>query len=66
MRRAVQAPCKQICNNAGEEGAVVVQNILANPDVNYGFDAAVGMLCVGRPLSGTYVFVLVIWLWPMP
>lgn len=50
MRQALTAPCKQICNNAGEEGAVVVQNILANEDVNFGFDASIGVFCIGRVL----------------
>ncbi|KNC78613.1 hsp60-like protein [Sphaeroforma arctica JP610] len=45
VRFALKAPCKQICNNAGEEGSVVVQNILSNENPNYGFNAGTGEYC---------------------
>jgi chaperonin GroEL len=39
LRRAIEEPCRWIVQNAGREGTVVVQNILANSDKNYGFNA---------------------------
>ncbi|HUX15650.1 MAG TPA: chaperonin GroEL [Phycisphaerae bacterium] len=41
VRRALQAPARQIAENAGYEGAVVVRNILAKSGA-YGFDADKG------------------------
>jgi len=40
VRKALRAPCFQIAQNAGVEGAVVVQNILNNSDPSHGFDAS--------------------------
>jgi chaperonin GroEL len=40
VRRACEEPTRQIANNAGLEGAVVVENIRARSEVNYGFNAA--------------------------
>ncbi|MDD4110398.1 MAG: chaperonin GroEL [Clostridia bacterium] len=37
--KAIQSPAKQIAENSGVGGDVVVNSILQNPDVNYGFDA---------------------------
>ena len=37
--RALEAPVRQIAENAGFEGSVVVNNILAADKVGYGFDA---------------------------
>eukprot|EP01134_Creolimax_fragrantissima_P004802 CFRG4802T1 len=45
VRHALQAPCKQICNNAAQEGSVVVQNILSNTSSTYGFNASTGEYC---------------------
>ena len=42
MRRALEEPARQIAENAGFEGSVVVQNILANSNLHYGFNAASG------------------------
>ncbi|KAJ3011511.1 chaperonin [Thoreauomyces humboldtii] len=56
VRKAVQAPCKTIVSNAGEEGAVVVGHLLASykapseglktldadSNFNYGYNAATG------------------------
>jgi chaperonin GroEL len=42
VRRALQAPARQIVANAGGEGAVVVGKLLERGDVNYGFDAQTG------------------------
>jgi chaperonin GroEL len=39
VRRALQAPLRQIAENAGVEGSVVVGKILENGDVNFGFNA---------------------------
>lgn len=37
--KAIESPVKQIAENAGITGDIVVNNILQNPDINYGFDA---------------------------
>jgi chaperonin GroEL len=42
VRRALQAPARQIAENAGFDGAVVVGKLLENKDVNFGFDAQEG------------------------
>jgi chaperonin GroEL len=42
VRRALQAPLRQIAENAGEDGAVVVGKILDKKDYNYGYNAATG------------------------
>jgi chaperonin GroEL len=39
IRRALQAPLRQIAENAGVEGSVVVGKILENNDANFGFNA---------------------------
>ncbi|HEY1562297.1 MAG TPA: chaperonin GroEL [Caulobacteraceae bacterium] len=39
VRRALQAPIRQIAENAGVEGSIVVGKILDNKAANYGFDA---------------------------
>ena len=40
IRRACEEPTRQIANNSGYEGAVVIENIRTQTDVNYGFNAA--------------------------
>ena len=45
VRRALQAPARQIFANAGEDGSVIVGKLLEKGDANHGFDAQ----------SGTYV-----------
>jgi len=40
VRRALEAPIKQISENAGINGPIVVQKVLEEDDDNYGFDAA--------------------------
>ncbi len=40
--RALQAPIRQICENAGEEGSVIVGKLNEQGDLNYGFDAQKG------------------------
>ena len=39
IRRALEAPCRQIAENAGHEGAVVVGKIRDSKDKNFGFNA---------------------------
>src|SRR5438874_4798043 len=39
VRRACEEPTRQIANNAGQEGAVVIENIRMQTNVNYGFNA---------------------------
>jgi len=42
VRRALQAPAKQICTNAGAEGSIIVGKLLEKDNTNYGFDAQSG------------------------
>ncbi|MGE4221545.1 MAG: TCP-1/cpn60 chaperonin family protein, partial [Alphaproteobacteria bacterium] len=42
VRRAIQAPAKQIVENAGADGAVVVGKLLESNDDSFGFDAQNG------------------------
>ena len=42
IRRAIQAPLRQIVANAGEDGAVVVGKLLEKYDVNTGYNAQTG------------------------
>jgi len=42
VRRALQAPVRQIAENAGFDGAVVAGRMLDQKDVNFGFDAQKG------------------------
>jgi chaperonin GroEL len=39
VRKALQAPARQIATNAGEDGSVIVGKILENGSYGYGFDA---------------------------
>jgi chaperonin GroEL len=39
VKRALQEPMRQIVENAGEEGAVVLGKVLESKDINYGFNA---------------------------
>ncbi len=39
VRRAIQAPARQIASNAGEDGSVIVGKILEKDQYSYGFDA---------------------------
>ena len=45
VRRALQSPARQIFENAGEDGSIIVGKLLEKGDANHGFDAQ----------SGTYV-----------
>jgi chaperonin GroEL len=40
VARALSYPVRQIADNAGKEGAVVVNEVLRNADPHYGYDAA--------------------------
>ncbi|HML92754.1 chaperonin GroEL [Methyloceanibacter sp.] len=42
VRRALQAPLRQIAENAGEDGAVVVGKVLDKKDYSFGYNAATG------------------------
>src|SRR4051794_18203600 len=42
VRRAIEAPARQIAENAGSEGSVVIGKIRENNDGNWGFDAQSG------------------------
>jgi chaperonin GroEL len=42
VRKAVQAPARQIAENAGADGAVVVGKLLESKNANWGFDAQAG------------------------
>jgi chaperonin GroEL len=42
VRRALQAPARQIATNAGAEASIVVGKILENKNANYGYNAQTG------------------------
>lgn len=42
---ALSAPLKQIAENSGYNGAVVLEKVMANGDANFGFDALNGVHC---------------------
>ena len=42
LRRALEEPIRQIANNAGEEGSIVVQRIRESKDVAFGYNADSG------------------------
>ena len=42
VRRAIEAPTRQIAENAGFDGAVVAGKLLESKDANFGFDAQTG------------------------
>ena len=42
VRKALEAPIKQIAENAGVNGGVIVENVLAKRSQNYGYDALTG------------------------
>ncbi len=39
IRRALQAPIRQIVENAGKEGSIVVGKLLESKEINFGYDA---------------------------
>src|SRR3546814_2750591 len=42
VRRALEAPARQIASNAGHDGSVIVGKLLESKDANWGFDAQNG------------------------
>ncbi len=42
VRKAIQTPAKQIVDNSGGDGAVVVGKLLENSSYSYGYDAQTG------------------------
>ena len=40
LKRALEAPCRQIAENAGVDGAIVVQKVKESKDKSFGFNAA--------------------------
>src|SRR5205085_11012577 len=42
LRNALKAPMRQIAENAGAEGAIVVATLLERGEINWGFDAQSG------------------------
>jgi chaperonin GroEL len=42
VKRALEEPTRQIAQNAGHEGAVIVSRVLESKDDNFGFNAATG------------------------
>jgi chaperonin GroEL len=43
VRRAIRAPLRQIAENAGDDGAVVVGDVLGNANYDWGYDAQTGV-----------------------
>ncbi len=43
VRRALQAPCRQIAENAGDEASIVVGKILDKNEDNFGYNAQTGI-----------------------
>ncbi|MBC8370469.1 MAG: chaperonin GroEL [Planctomycetes bacterium] len=39
---ALESPLKTICENAGDQGAVIARNVLKEKDANYGYNALTG------------------------
>ena len=42
VRRAIQMPARQIVENAGDDGAVVVGKLLEKKEINWGYNAQTG------------------------
>ena len=42
VRKAIQTPARQIVDNAGADGAVVVGKLIESTDYDFGFDAQSG------------------------
>lgn len=42
IRRALQAPARQIAVNAGVDGSIVIGKLLESTDINFGYDAQTG------------------------
>ena len=42
LKKPIQSPARQIAENAGEDGSVIVGKLLESRDTNWGFDAQEG------------------------
>ncbi|MEX2236534.1 MAG: chaperonin GroEL [Dehalococcoidia bacterium] len=42
LRRALEEPMRQIGENAGQEGSVIIEDVRNNKDLDWGYDARVG------------------------
>ena len=42
VKKAIQSPARQIAENAGEDGSVIVGKLLESRDTNWGYDAQEG------------------------
>ena len=42
VRKALEAPARQIASNAGEDGSIIVGKIVDNPSYTWGYDAQTG------------------------
>jgi chaperonin GroEL len=42
VRRALEEPLRQIAQNAGHEGSIIVEKVRADKNTNFGFNAASG------------------------
>ena len=45
VRRAIQSPARQIVENAGVEGSVVIAKLMENSKASWGYDAQSGEYC---------------------
>ena len=45
VRKAIQVPARQIAENAGTDGSIVVGKLLESKEFNFGFDAQTGEYC---------------------
>ncbi|MDE2337618.1 MAG: chaperonin GroEL, partial [Alphaproteobacteria bacterium] len=45
IRRAIEAPIRQIAYNAGVEGSIIVGKLLEQKNTNFGYDAQTGEYC---------------------
>ncbi len=45
IRRAIQAPIRQIVENAGKEGSIIVGKLLEQKETTYGYDAQADKYC---------------------
>ena len=45
VKKALTSPARQICDNAGVDGVVVVGKMLESDDISWGFDSQKGVYC---------------------
>ena len=46
VRRALEEPLRQIAQNAGSEGSIVVEKVRADKNASFGFNAATGAMAI--------------------